>query len=114
NWADPMDYSEETMKHAIFYTEFFKNFFLQTKSILLRSTTKQHKKFGPHEMTFSKYLEKTKLNVDSYLRSNIDTPNVIKSLHKLVSLLFTYVTDVEKKETYVSEEIINDTISYVK
>ena len=28
-----MDYSDETMKHATFYTDLFKNFFLQTKSI---------------------------------------------------------------------------------
>jgi len=51
-WADTLDYSDETMKHASFYIDLFKNFFLQTKSILLRPTTKHHKKFGPHEMNF--------------------------------------------------------------
>jgi cysteinyl-tRNA synthetase len=114
NWSDSMDYSDETMKHATFYVDLFKNFFLQTKSILLRPTTKRHKKFGPLEMKFFEYMEKIKLNVDSFLRSNIDTPNVIKSLHELVSSFFTYVTNVEKKETNASEEIINDTSSYVK
>jgi len=113
-WGDTMDYSEETMKHSSFYTELFKNFFLQTKSILLRSTTKRHKKFGPHEMKFFEYLEKVKLNVGLALRSNIDTPSVIKLLHELVGSLFTYVTTVESSETYVSEEIINDTINYVR
>lgn len=114
NWADPMDYSDETMKHAMFYTDLFKNFFMQTKSILLRPTTKHHKKFGPHEIQFYEYLEKIKLNVDLFLRSNINTPNVIKLLHELVSSLFTYVTTVEKSETHASEEIINNTIDYVK
>jgi cysteinyl-tRNA synthetase len=114
NWADPMDYSDDTMKHAIFYVDLFKNFFLQTKSILLRRTTKRHKKFGPNEMKFFEYLEKVKLNVDSSLRNNIDTPNVIKTLHELVSGLFTYVATVESSETYASEEIINDTVSYVR
>jgi cysteinyl-tRNA synthetase len=114
NWADTMDYSQDTMKHAIFFTDLFKNFFLQTKSILLRSTTKRHKKFGPHEMKFFEYLEKIKLNVDSALRNNIDTPSVIKNLHELVSSLFTYVTTVESSEPYASEEIINDTVRYIR
>jgi cysteinyl-tRNA synthetase len=114
NWADPMDYSDETIKHATFYIDLFKNFFLQTKSILLRPTTKRHKKFGPHEMKFFEYLEKVKLNVDGSLRNNIDTPSIIQKLHELVGSLFTYVTTVESSETYASEEIINDTISYVK
>jgi cysteinyl-tRNA synthetase len=114
HWADTMDYSEETMKHATFYTDLFKNFFLQTKSILLRSTTKRHKKFGLHEMKFFEYLEKIKLDVDASLRSNIDTPNVIRILHELVGSLFTYITTVESSETYSSEEIINDTVSYIK
>ena len=114
NWAAPMDYSDETMKHAVFYTDLFKNLFVQTKSILLRPTTKRHKKFGPHEIQFFEYFEKIKMNVDSYLRSNIDTPNVIKLLQELVSSLFTYIATVEKSETYVSEEIINDTIDYIK
>jgi cysteinyl-tRNA synthetase len=113
-WADPMDYSDETMKHATFFTELFKNFFLQTKSILLRPTTKHHKKFGPHEIQFYEYLEKIKLSVDSSLRSNINTPNVIKLLQELVGSLFTHIMTVEKSETYVSEEIINDTIYYIK
>ncbi len=113
-WADTMDYSEDTMKHAIFFDDLFKNFFLQSKSILLRSTTKRHKKFGPHEMKFFEYLEKVKLDVDKSLRNNIDTCNTIKLLHELVSSLFIYVTTVESSETYVSEEIINDTIRYVK
>lgn len=112
-WADPMDFSEETMKHAIFFTDLFKNFFLQTKSILLRPTTKRHKKFGPQEIKFFEYLERVKLNVGSALRSNIDTPSVIKLLHELVSSLFIYVTDVEKSEINLSEEIINDTVNYV-
>jgi cysteinyl-tRNA synthetase len=114
NWADSIDYSDETMKHAVFYTNLFKNFFLQTKNILLRSTTKRHKKFGPHEMDFFKYLEKIKLDISSFLRSNIDTPNVIKKLHDLTSSLFIYVTNVEKSEMNISEEIINDTVNYVK
>ena len=113
-WADTMDYSDDTMKHATFYVDLFKNFFLQTKSILLRPTTKKHKKFGPHEMNFFKYLEKVKLNVDSALRSNINTPSVIKSLHELVSSLFKYVTEIEKSEPYISEEIVNDCVCYVK
>lgn len=114
NWADPMDYSEGTMKHSTFYTDLFKNFFLQTKSILLRPTTKRHKKFGSNEMKFFEYLEKVKMNVDVSLRNNIDTPNTIKLLHELVSSLFTYVTTVESSEAYTSEEIINDTVRYVK
>jgi cysteinyl-tRNA synthetase len=113
-WADPMDYSEETMKHAVFYVDLLKNFFLQTKSILLRTTTKRHKKFGSYEIKFFEYFEKVKLNVDSALRNNIDSPSVIKNLHELVSALFTYVTTVESSETYASEEIINDTKKYVK
>ena len=113
-WADTMDYSDETMKHAVFYTDYFENFFLQTKSILLRSTTKRHKKFGPNEMKFFEYLEKVKLDVDSSLRSNINTPDVIKFLHELVSSLFVYITTVEKAETIVSEEIINDCVYYVR
>lgn len=114
NWPDTMDYSDDTMKHSKFYADLFKNFFLQTKSILLRPTTKHHKKFGPHEMKFFEYLEKVKLKIDLALRNNIDTPSSIKNLHELVSSLFTYVTTVESSETYVSEEIINDTISYVR
>ena len=102
------------MKHAIFYTDLFKNFFLQTKSILLRPTTKRHKKFGPHEMKFFEYLEKVKLDVDSVLRNDIDTPSVIKSLPELVSSLYQYATTVESSENYTSEEIINDTVRYVK
>lgn len=113
-WADPMDYSDHTMKHAVYYTDYFKNFFLQTKSILLRQTTKRHKKFGPHETVFFEYLEKVKLNIGNALRNNIDTPCAIKSLHELVSSLFTYVTTVESSETYASQEIINDTMRYVK
>jgi len=54
------------------------------------------------------------LNVDSVLRNNIDTPSAIKNLHELVSSLFTYVTTVESSEPYISEEIINDTIRYIK
>lgn len=114
NWADSMDFSDETMKHASFHIDLFKNFFLQTKSILLRSTTKRHKKFGSHEMKFFEYLEKVKLKVDSALRCNIDTPAVIKLLHELVGSLFTYVTTAERSETYVSYEIVNDTNRYVK
>ncbi len=51
--------NEDTMKHSIFYTDLFTNFFLQTKSILLRSTTKRHKKFGPYDMIFFEYMEKS-------------------------------------------------------
>lgn len=115
HWQDPMDYSDETMKHATFFADLFKNFFLQTKNILLRQTTKQHKKFGPYEMKFFEYLEQVKINVDASLRDNINTVSVIKSLHELVSSLYQYVTEVENsEEIYVSEEIINDTVSYVK
>lgn len=113
-WADTMDYSEDTMKHAVFYVNFFTNFFVQTKSILLRPITKRHKKFGPHEMIFFKYLEKVKLDVDSALRHNIDTPCVIKYLHELVNSLYQYVTLIESSETHLSEEIINDTVHYVR
>jgi len=45
---------------------------LQTKSTLLRPTTRRRKKIDPHEMNFFEYLEKVKLNIDSSLRRNIE------------------------------------------
>ncbi len=113
-WSNPMDYSEDTMKHSVFYVDLFKNFFLQTKSILLRPTTKRHKKFGPHEIKFFEYLEKVKFNIFESLKNNIDTPTTIKILHELVGSLFTYVTTVESSEVYASEEIIKDSVSYIR
>ena len=108
-----MDYSDETMKHATFYTDLFKNFFLQTKSILLRPTTKRQKKFGTYEIIFFEYFEKNKLIVFASFKNNIDTPTTIIILHELVGSIITYVTTVESSELYASEEIIKDTVRYV-
>lgn len=114
SWSAPMDYSEKTMSGAKFFLEYFENFFLQGKSILLRKTTKRHKKFGLNEMKYANTFDTTQLTVDSFLRNNIDTSSVIKSLHELGGSMFTYVTTTETEDTNISEELIDNTLSFVK
>ncbi len=72
-WSDTMEYSEETINMLYFSLIYSKtsSHKLQTKSILIRPTTKHHKKFGQHEMKFFEYLEKVKLDVDKSLRKTL-------------------------------------------
>lgn len=114
SWSAPMDYSDKTMTGAKFFLEYFENFFVQGKSILLRKTTNRHKKFGSNEMKYAQILDATQLKVDSFLRNNIDTSSAIKSLHDLGGAMFTYVTTTEGEENSVSEELITNTMEFVK
>lgn len=110
-WNQPMDYSEKTMKHATFYLQYFENFFKQITSFLLRPTVAENKKYEEREIQFLKYLTQTKIDVDRYLRDNIDTPSVVKALHELASRLFVYISESNES---ISKEIITDTVAYIQ
>ena len=113
-WADPMDYSEHTLRDAEYFDDYFKNLMIQTQSILLRKTTIMHKKFSDHEIKYSQLLDDTKISIDSELRNNINTLNCIKILHELGSQMFIYVKTVEGLNLIVSSELLSDTLEYIK
>jgi cysteinyl-tRNA synthetase len=115
-WAVTMDYSEETMTHAIFYVDFFNNFIIQLNSIMLRPNMNPHKKFSSLEINQLALLNNAKLDVDMALKNNINTPNVIKILHNLASSLFIYVKQCEEIEQsgITSQQILYDTMIYIK
>lgn len=111
-WADTMDYSSATMSYAMFYVEYFQNFFVQASNILLRSTTKVNKKFGKMEIEQAGLLASAQIDVDRALRNNIDTPEVMRILHEYTKSVFVYTTTVEGN--MVSEQIITDSVTFVK
>lgn len=113
-WCVPMDYSDDTMEHAEFYTDLFTNFFVQINSILLRQSVKENKKFTNYEIDALDKLFKTMDIVDTYLRDNLDTPNTIKTLHDLIKYLFKYVTTLEEDNLPLSREIIIKYENYIK
>ncbi|VBB18759.1 Cysteinyl-tRNA Synthetase [Yasminevirus sp. GU-2018] len=113
-WNEPMDYSDDTIKHAVFFADMFTNFFVQANSILLRQNVKENKKFSQREIDASGVLMRTVMQVDERLRDNIDTPAVIKLLQELISNLFKYVSETETEGDLISKEIVTDVVGYVK
>lgn len=113
-WNDPMDYSDQTMKGAIFFTNFFINFFKQSQSINLRTTTVIYKKFNELDKKQMDRLTDIQIQIDIFLKDNLDTPSTIKYLHTLVSELYTYVAEGESKFDAISAEILTSTTMYVK
>jgi len=113
-WNESMDYSNDTMKHAIHYTNSFTNFFVQINSILLLPNVKENKKFGTLEIGILDVLSKTMSDIDISLRNNIDTPSSIKYLDELIKVLYIYVTESEYRNEMISKEILIDISTYVK
>lgn len=94
-WSAPMDYSEETMTHAIFYVDFFKNFEKQIRTIKLKKNNFVYKKYGDLELKLSEIIAETNKLIDINLRDNLNTQGVIKNLQNLVSDIYQYVESVE-------------------
>ena len=113
-WNDSMDYSDDTMKHATYYTDFFTNFFVQTSSILLRPNVVQNKKFGEYELSLLEKLSEGIVNVDFSLKNNIDTSSAIKHLYSLIGSLYVYVTLCEASAETISKDIVLDVVEYVR
>jgi cysteinyl-tRNA synthetase len=113
NWSAPMDYSDETMRDALYYVDFFENFSKQVKSIKLRNTGYLHKKFNDLEINLSKHLVIAKKLVDSMLRDNLDTPEVIFTLKNLVSQIYQYVENAEAEEQVFSTHLVDMGYRYV-
>lgn len=113
-WCDPMDYSEETMKHAVHFADIFNNFFIQMRSILLRPNVKENKKYSSLEINMSDNLIKAAININTKLMDNVDTPSVIKILHTLTSDLFKYVSEIDVSSGMISKEIITDYVNYIQ
>jgi cysteinyl-tRNA synthetase len=113
-WSTPMDYSSETMKHAVYYVDLFKNFETQIRTIKLKKNNLIYKKYGNAELELSEHIVKTNKMIDDSIRDNLNTPDVISHLQNLISKIYQYVENVEtdKKDGSVCSQLID--IGYKK
>lgn len=114
SWCALMDYSDDTMKSATYFVDFFKNFGKQVNSILLRQNVDTHKKYGPEEILFSQTLQNTRAQIDEHLRDNLDTRSVVLKLHDLASSLYTYVESIESKCGRIDGTLIQNTLDVIR
>lgn len=114
DWDEPMDYSDDTMQHAVKYVDLFTNFFVQINSILLRSDVEENKKYCDFEKELSKEFNLLTTEINSHLSNNINTRSVIETLQNLTSLIFKYVTSAEGSKIKLSKEIIVDIKNYIQ
>jgi len=110
-WNDGMDYSEDTMKGATYYTDYFTNFFTQIDSLLIQQPTgsKRFYKLTKYDIEQMNILTSSKQLIDTHLRNNIDTPSVIKELYTLTKSLYSYMKSVDQLQA----QIVKDTSDYV-
>jgi cysteinyl-tRNA synthetase len=97
-WDAPMDYSDDTMRDAQHFVNFFQNFDKQVRSIMLRKNGLLYKKYGDREIEFADGIIEAGREIDQSLRANLNTPKVITILQNLINKTFQYVDDVESNE----------------
>ncbi|KAL0479760.1 cysteinyl-tRNA synthetase [Acrasis kona] len=94
-FQDPMDYSIETMEHAINKEKKFNEFFLNVQT-LIRSINDQlntSQKWTKAEFDLQEHLSLAKRNVHEALCDSFDTPTVIFVLIKLIDETNIYMRD---------------------
>ncbi|KNC76698.1 cysteinyl-tRNA synthetase, variant, partial [Sphaeroforma arctica JP610] len=91
SWGGKLDYSENTMTVAIHTEKVFNEFFLNVKSEMRQHT--RESKFGTAERTLHDKIVEAETNVHNSLCDNIDTPQALKDMKKLVSDVNAYLLD---------------------
>ena len=92
----PMDYGDNTMQHAIVVEKSFQEFFHNVKATLRTANAGKlaaagHQKWSDREKNLHRALVEAKLNTDSALRDDFDTPTVISGLLELVKATNLYM-----------------------
>lgn len=108
-WDTSMDYSDDTMKDAVYMVGYFNNFVKQVKSIKLRRSTSLQK-HRDQDTKVLKNIVNTRKLVDSALRDNMDTPKVISTLKNLASQILS-ATEISNRLVDMAYEYIVDILS---
>lgn len=112
HYADPIDYSEESMINAEYYNEYFKNFFKQIKSFLVNKNCVKCKKFTSYEINLSKQILNAKILIKEELSNNLNTLNAIKIMHDICKSIFIYIK--LNSDELISSEILLDAKELIK
>lgn len=89
-----MDYSAETMTHAVQVERSFNEFFHNIKAIMRRDPSFASPQYvGTKEEVLQSHLESTKIEVRSSLLDDFDTPTATKSLLALIRECNKYLDD---------------------
>jgi len=83
-YSDRMDYSDNTIAHAIAVEKIFAEFFHNVKSVLRATTSSSPQKLGELEKNLLLKLEQTKDSVFASICDDFDIPNALLSLQELV------------------------------
>lgn len=105
-WNDDMNYNEDTIKSATYYTNYFTNFFIQIE----QTQPQRFNKLNEYDIEQMNTLTNSKQLIDTHLRNNIDTPSVIKELYTLTNSLYSYMKSSDQPQI----QIIKDTSDYVR
>jgi cysteinyl-tRNA synthetase len=112
-WMDPMDFSDDTMEEADNHINYFSNFFVQIKSVLLRNNVTVFKKLSQYEKHLISILAETQQSVDMAIRDNLNIPRTIHLIRHLISQLYKYISDIENLNHMLDRQTIESVVHYV-
>eukprot|EP01134_Creolimax_fragrantissima_P006802 CFRG6802T1 len=91
SWGGKLDYSEKTMAVALHTEKLFNEFFLNVKTEITEHS--RESKFGKSEHTLCQKILEAENAVHAALCDNIDTPQALRCMKKLVADVNAYLLD---------------------
>ncbi|PRP76349.1 hypothetical protein PROFUN_15265 [Planoprotostelium fungivorum] len=100
-----MEYSEDTMVHAINTESQFKSFFFRVNGLIKEASLDHEQKWGEEEKSLDRSLQEAKKSVHDSLSDNFNTPEVMKVLSNLINSTSLYLSKQTSPRIYIVKAI---------
>lgn len=109
SWHGRVEFSEESLRHAVETLAEIENYFKQTRSVLFRDDVTHFVKYQAADIEQLRVIDEMKLSVDRSLRDNLSTPQVIDTLREMIASMYRYY---QQKD--LPHALIESTMNYVE